>query len=143
MVFRQTPLWFASGMTTIPGGVMLLDAIGESDEERVFIAIIWLVISSTITVYDFANRKEKKKKEAFELARKEGKNKGTFSLKEKSFVSRQMDVDADYVWKLEKLEDNLFYGVWVKVVRRTKNRVIIEVSIEKRISSATSGGLLK
>ena len=47
----------------------------------------------------------------------------------------QIKIGADYVWKQEKLDENLFRGAWVKIIRKTKNRVIVEITSKKVITT--------
>lgn len=117
------------------GCILLLEGIITSEKGKIPLAIIWVVLFSTITVYDFKKDKEKKQKIALDGARENFGNQGIFSLKDKSFILSHLEIGTDYVWRQEKLKANLFRGVWVRVIRRTKNRVVIEIINTKHIST--------
>ena len=46
------------------------------------------------------------------------------------------------MWKKEQIEKNLFHGEWVKAVRKTKSRIVVEISIRKRISTESGDMIL-
>ena len=134
-MFRNTPVWFMTGFAAFMGCLLLLEGIITSNVERVFGAIVWTVAFAVFTAYAFEKDAQKKKKKSFDSGREKFGSQVTFSIKQNSIEMGQIKIGADYVWKQEKLDENLFRGAWVKIIRKTKNRVIVEITSKKVITT--------